>query len=47
LGNISQRVSRTLHCDAANGGKILNDQEAQALWGRDYQNGWRPDINLG
>jgi predicted dehydrogenase len=47
LGNISQRLSRTLHCDAANGGKILNDQEAQALWSREYQNDWRPDITLG
>jgi predicted dehydrogenase len=46
LGNIAQRVSRTLHCDADNGGKILNDKEAQALWGREYQNGWKPDIQL-
>ena len=46
LGNIAQRVSRTLHCDPARGGKIMDDQEAQALWGRQYQNGWKPDITL-
>ena len=26
--------------------EILNDKEAQALWGRGYQNGWKPDIQL-
>jgi predicted dehydrogenase len=46
LGNIAQRVSRTLHCDPHKGGRILNDKEAQALWGRPYQQGWRPDIKL-
>jgi hypothetical protein len=44
LGNIAQRVGRTLHCDAARGGKILNDREAQALWGREYQDGWKPKV---
>ncbi|GAC1430254.1 MAG: Gfo/Idh/MocA family oxidoreductase [Chitinophagaceae bacterium] len=44
LGNISQRVGRTLHCNANEGGKIINDKEAQKLWGRDYQPGWEPKI---
>ena len=44
LGNISQRVGRALHCDANNGGKILNDKEAQALWRQKYEAGWRPKI---
>jgi hypothetical protein len=44
LGNISQRVGRTLHCDANEGGKIINDKEAQKLWVRDYQPGWEPKI---
>ncbi|MEP6748379.1 MAG: Gfo/Idh/MocA family oxidoreductase [Bacteroidota bacterium] len=44
LGNISQRVGRTLHCDANEGGKIINDKDAQKLWGRDYQPGWEPKI---
>jgi len=42
LGNISQRVGRTLHCSASEGGKIINDKDAQKLWTRDYQPGWEP-----
>jgi predicted dehydrogenase len=41
LGNISQRVGRTLHLDQKNG-HILDDQEAMKLWGRDYEPGWEP-----
>src|SRR5690242_1083569 len=47
LGNIAQRVGRKLHCDPSNGGKILDDKEAQALWSREYESGWRPDIQIG
>jgi predicted dehydrogenase len=43
LGNISQRVGRALHCDAANG-HIQNDAEAMALWTRDYEPGWEPKV---
>ncbi len=43
LGNIAFRVGRALKCDAANG-HILNDAEASALWGREYQNGWAPKV---
>ena len=39
LGNISQRVGRSLNIDPANG-HILNDHEANKLWGRDYEKGW-------
>jgi predicted dehydrogenase len=39
LGNIAYRVGRPLTCDAANG-RIVNDREAQALWGREYEKGW-------
>jgi len=46
LGNIAQRVGRTLHCDSTKGGKILNDKEAQELWSRQYQKGWKPNITL-
>lgn len=35
LGNISQRVGRTLNCDPLNG-HIINDKEAMQLWGREY-----------
>jgi predicted dehydrogenase len=44
LGNISQRVGRTLHCSASEGGKIINDKDAQKLWTRDYQPGWEPTV---
>jgi predicted dehydrogenase len=43
LGNISQRVGRTLDCNAADG-HILNDAEAKKLWRRDYEPGWAPAI---
>ncbi|MEP7278018.1 MAG: Gfo/Idh/MocA family oxidoreductase [Bacteroidota bacterium] len=44
LGNISQRVGRTLHCNTSEGGRIINDKAAQQLWERDYQPGWEPKI---
>ncbi|MCA9173895.1 MAG: Gfo/Idh/MocA family oxidoreductase [Planctomycetales bacterium] len=43
LGNIAQRTGRALSCDASNG-HILEDQEAQAMWKRDYESGWEPTI---
>ncbi|MBC7923568.1 MAG: Gfo/Idh/MocA family oxidoreductase [Ferruginibacter sp.] len=44
LGNIAQRTARTLRCDPAAGGKILDDREAMALWHRDYEPGWEPKV---
>ena len=44
LGNISQRVKRSLNCDPAKGGIILQDKEAMQLWTRQYQPGWEPVI---
>jgi len=41
LGNISQRVGRSLNLDPQNG-HIIGDQEAQALFGRKYEKGWEP-----
>ena len=41
LGNIAYRVGRTLNCDPT-GGHILNDNEALALWSREYRPGWEP-----
>ena len=40
-GNISQFLGRTLQLDPANG-HILNDPEAMASWGREYEPGWKP-----
>jgi predicted dehydrogenase len=39
LGNISQRVGRTLNVDPQNG-HILNDKEALNYWSRSYEKGW-------
>ena len=39
LGNISQRVGRTLNIDTRNG-HILNDREATKFWSRTYEKGW-------
>jgi predicted dehydrogenase len=43
LGNISWRVGRDLKINPANG-HILDDKEAQKLWGRQYEKGWEPKI---
>jgi predicted dehydrogenase len=40
LGNISWRVGRGLTCNPENG-HILQDEEAAALWGREYEPGWQ------
>ncbi len=39
LGNIAQRVGRSLNIDPANG-HILKDKEARKLWSREYEKGW-------
>lgn len=39
LGNISQRVGRTLNINPENG-HILNDNEARQYWSRTYEKGW-------
>jgi hypothetical protein len=39
LGNISQRVGRSLEIDKENG-RIQNDEEAKKLWSRSYEKGW-------
>jgi predicted dehydrogenase len=43
LANISQRTSRTLDCDGANG-HILHDEEAMNLWQREYEMGCAPVV---
>jgi hypothetical protein len=39
LGNISQRVGRSLNIDSSNG-HIINNSEASKLWRRTYEKGW-------
>ncbi len=41
LGNIAQRVGRSLDTDPASG-HIKGDPEAMKLWGREYEPGWEP-----
>jgi hypothetical protein len=43
LGNISQRVGRSLQIDPQNG-HILHDKAAMKFWSREYQTGWTPTI---
>lgn len=43
LSNIAWKVNRTLNLDTANG-HILNDQQAAAMWQREYEKGWEPTI---
>ena len=43
LSNISWEVNRTLALDRADG-KILNDNAAMKLWGREYEHGWVPHL---
>ena len=43
LGNIAWRTRQTLEIDPKNG-HILNNKDAQKLWGRDYAKGWEPKI---
>jgi predicted dehydrogenase len=43
LGNISQRVGRTLNIDTSNG-HIKNDEAAMKFWSRDYEKGWEPTV---
>ncbi len=43
LGNISQRVGRSLAINPTNG-HILKDKAAMKFWSREYQVGWEPKI---
>lgn len=43
LGNIAQKLGRSLHTDPKNG-RILNDDEAMSMWRREYEAGWEPKV---
>lgn len=44
LGNIAQRVGRSLDIDPKNG-HILNDQDALKYWSRAYEKGWEMKLS--
>lgn len=43
LGNIAHRVGRSLTTDPSNG-HIQHDAEAAAMWSREYEKGWEPQV---
>lgn len=43
LGNIAYRTGRALRCDPVTG-HIQDDDEAAALWSREYEPGWEPEL---
>ena len=43
LGNVSQRLGRSLNLDPKNG-HIIGDNEAQKFFGRSYEKGWEPKV---
>ena len=43
LGNIAQRTGRALRCSPRDGA-IQNDQEAMAMWTREYHKGFEPRV---
>ncbi len=43
LGNISQKMERSLICDPKDG-HIINDSEAMQMWWREYEPGWKPKV---
>jgi hypothetical protein len=43
LGNISYKLGRMVKFDPTTK-KIVGDNDAQALWGREYRPGWEPVV---
>ena len=43
LGNIAQKLGRVIDCDPDTG-RALDDEEARALWSREYEPGWEPSM---
>jgi predicted dehydrogenase len=42
-GNIAQETGSSINLNPENG-KIINNQEAQKLWKREYEKGWEPVV---
>jgi len=43
LSNIGWEVNRELHLDPKDG-KVLRDQAAMKMWGREYEKSWAPHL---
>jgi len=43
LSNIAWEVNRELQLDPKDG-RILGDEEAMKMWGREYEMGWAPHV---
>lgn len=43
LGNIAQRVGRTMNCNPSSG-HIVGDPIAMEMWEREYEPGWKPQV---
>lgn len=43
LGNIAYRVGRVINFDPSTR-RIVDDEEAQGYWGREYREGWEPKV---
>ncbi|MBN2350021.1 MAG: Gfo/Idh/MocA family oxidoreductase [Bacteroidales bacterium] len=43
LGNISQKLGRSLNIDPCNG-NVSEDPEAMTFWSREYEKGWEPKV---
>jgi predicted dehydrogenase len=43
LGNIAYRTGQTLEVDPTNG-HIIDNAPAQAMWSREYREGWMPAV---
>jgi predicted dehydrogenase len=43
LGNIAQRTAGAVRCDPRTG-RVVDNPDAIALWGRDYEAGWEPRV---
>jgi predicted dehydrogenase len=44
LGNMAQKYNSTLEIDTDTG-RVTNHPESMELWGREYENGWKPTVS--